>query len=283
MNQNSVTLHLDLDLLNYNQNNQNALNYQNDNANYGNITNAGLCIIHYLSDFGIEKIWKKTIKNMLDHGWDINKKLRPGNICILMMAVQVNNIKLAKFLINEKADLENKDFHHTTPLLLASEKGYLDMVQLLLEKKANVNSIDKNNDSSLTLASFKNNLKIVKLLVENNADIKQKNFLKKNAIDFSIENGINIENVEKLYSTKIKIENKQINENCLICLDKIEKKSLYFTCNICKKKFHRKCVTHWFILKKCKYDKTCPYCKNICLLKINRNLIGNEVQPVMKP
>jgi len=230
-------------------------------------------IHEYLEQYGIAHIWKSVLENMINTGWNINaKSSKLNNRSMLSTAVKHNDIEVVEFLVTKNADINIKDNHNTTPLLLASENNYLDIVKILLScSNIDVNCSDKDGDNSLIVASWKNYPQIIKLLIENNIDIEHKNNIGKTAIDYSIENGISLEDIEKLYKKKLDITINKTDDKCIICYQCIEVGKHYFTCQTCNSSFHNNCLTSWFIIKNI-YDKKCPYCKNICNIKINKNI-----------
>ena len=54
----------------------------------------------------------------------------------------------------------------------------------------------------LIVSSWKNNQKIMKLLIENDINMEQKNNIGKTAIDYSVENGISMDDIEEIYGKK---------------------------------------------------------------------------------
>jgi ankyrin repeat protein len=81
----------------------------------------------------------------------------------------VENLEVAKLLIENGADLAKRDEKGSTALHMACEEGEVDVVQLLIDAKADVNA--QNNDGRTPLMWVKEGL-LAKLLIENGADLE---------------------------------------------------------------------------------------------------------------
>ena len=91
----------------------------------------------------------------------------------LFEAIEKNDLKSLKELIQSGADLNSFNKEDKTPLMHASDLGLAEVVQLLIESGADVN---KSTDFGKTALSYalcgqSRNLKTVQTLVENGADI----------------------------------------------------------------------------------------------------------------
>ena len=92
----------------------------------------------------------------------------------LWQAVYKGNIKTVKQLINDGADVNAVDKKTgTTPLYLAINLNRLKIARILLENKAKVNKADINGVSPLYKALEDKNLDAAQLLLEFNADVDQ--------------------------------------------------------------------------------------------------------------
>ena len=91
------------------------------------------------------------------------------------------NLSQAQTLLAKGADPNASDLLGTTPLMIASAKGYLDIVILLLQFGANVDAIDKNDNTSLMYAVSHPN--IVKILLQNGATVSWENNKGETALD----------------------------------------------------------------------------------------------------
>jgi ankyrin repeat protein len=85
-------------------------------------------------------------------------------------AVRINDLKLVKFFINEKINLNEKDRFGYTPLHLASRFNHFDIAQTLVSKGAGVNSTDKYGDTPLIDSTRNGYTNMSKLLICNGAN-----------------------------------------------------------------------------------------------------------------
>jgi len=84
------------------------------------------------------------------------------------------NVDMAKFLLDNGANIEALDKWKRAPLHLAAEFGKLEVVKLLLSKGADVNgkgTPDATSQTPLSYAAWKGQLDVVRLLVEKGADV----------------------------------------------------------------------------------------------------------------
>lgn len=103
----------------------------------------------------------------------------------LTLACYHRNNKVAKFLINNGSDINQKS-SMGTPLMAAVVKGNIEIVNALLDKKADVNSIDSNGTSALLYATIFKNYEIVRILIKANANPDLKDNRGNSAIDYAI-------------------------------------------------------------------------------------------------
>ena len=85
----------------------------------------------------------------------------------LFKAVELNEIKEVKRLIEEGANVNAVDEDGMTALYWASRWGYSEIVKMLIEKGADVNVVDEYfRETALHKASHYGYSKIVKMLIE---------------------------------------------------------------------------------------------------------------------
>lgn len=84
-------------------------------------------------------------------------------------AVRVNDLKLVKFFIDEKINLNEKDRFGYTPLHLASRFNHFDAATMLIGNGAGVNSVDKYGDTPLIDSTRNGYTNMSKLLICNGA------------------------------------------------------------------------------------------------------------------
>lgn len=156
-----------------------------------------ISIIHTFRDYPNHlALIKKTIRNQLANGFDINTKYLKGktlahyvvkynvtglylyllkcglnlDICDdnydtpLIYAVKNNRIILVKELIKCSVDLNLAGEFEATPLHLAVSEGYAEIVKILLKSGADVSLVDERNLSALDYAIDEKNEQIINLL-----------------------------------------------------------------------------------------------------------------------
>lgn len=154
-------------------------------------------IIHTFRDYPNHlSLIKKTIRNQIANGFDINTKYLKGktlahyvvkynvtglylyllkcglnlDICDdnydtpLIYAIKNNRIILVKELIKCSVDINLAGEFEATPLHLAVSEGYADIVKILLKFKADVSLVDERNLSALDYAIDEKNEQIINLL-----------------------------------------------------------------------------------------------------------------------
>ncbi|MBN1638131.1 MAG: ankyrin repeat domain-containing protein [Ignavibacteriales bacterium] len=91
--------------------------------------------------------------------------------------------------IENRGDLNVRDFYNMTPLIVAADKGRTNIAKLLIKAGADLNARDKINQTALHLAAGRDHAEIVKLLLEAKArrDIRAINGL--TPYQFAAENG----------------------------------------------------------------------------------------------
>ncbi len=109
----------------------------------------------------------EVLQILLDHGGDINARWHGRTP--LLCALDINSMKVAKFLINKGADVNVKD--NNTPLIYAVKKGNIEITKLLLDKGADVNAFNQDKETALTEAIANGNLDAVKLLFDHGAEV----------------------------------------------------------------------------------------------------------------
>ena len=148
------------------------------------------------------------------------------------------NIKLVKELINNKQiDINARDRHGRTALILASFMGFAPIVKFLLDNGADVNlKEDTNGDTALhIIVNSKPNTSILKLLLDNpNIDVDIKNIHGNTALMYAEKN--NSQDLFKLlkkyqyeYLPYKKEVIKRLNEKRKAYIDRTTQKSIPIT------------------------------------------------------
>jgi len=89
----------------------------------------------------------------------------------LLMAAMYGDMKKAKLLLRQKADIDVKGPNDATPLLLASRNGFSEMVKLLISQGAEIEARSDNGATSLLWATYCGWSDTVSTLLDLNSDI----------------------------------------------------------------------------------------------------------------
>ena len=85
-------------------------------------------------------------------------------------AIHSGDVGWVRSLIEHGLEINSKDRHGQTGLMLAAMKGHTEIVRLLVENKAELNHTAKYHLSALMLAVINNHIEIVSLLAQAGAD-----------------------------------------------------------------------------------------------------------------
>ena len=138
-------------------------------------------IVHVFRDYPNRlSLIKKTIRQELNNGFDINSKYLKGKTLghyVVKYNITGLFIYLAKCGLNLNICDDNYDtpLHlavdinlagefEATPLHVAVSEGHYDIVKLLLKSGADISLVDERNQSALDYAIDENNEKIINLL-----------------------------------------------------------------------------------------------------------------------
>jgi ankyrin repeat protein len=107
-----------------------------------------------------------NVEVLLNQGADPNLKKKSGffELSMLIWAAQHQNVKIAKLLIEHRAEVDWKDAFNTTALMYAANSGNIDMVKLLLDHGADPNARDEQGNSVLSAAKESKNEEVIKLI-----------------------------------------------------------------------------------------------------------------------
>ena len=102
----------------------------------------------------------------------VNRKVSNG-YTPLQIAISSRKNDIAKFLLSQNADIEQKNNYEQTALVLALSSRNKEMVELLLDKGADVNSLDRSKSSAVSYAImyFSRDTDLVKKFVERADDL----------------------------------------------------------------------------------------------------------------
>jgi ankyrin repeat protein len=102
----------------------------------------------------------------------------------LMLLSLKGHLQLAKLLVSKQADINHPGW---TPLHYAATGGHVEIIQLLLDESAYIDAESPNGSTPLMMAARYGNLKSVQLLLDEGADFQHKNQLGLNALDFAMQ------------------------------------------------------------------------------------------------
>ena len=139
---------------------------------------------------------------------EIEKKNNLGQN-LLHIAVQNKCIKTAKYLIENKANINSKDGKNNTPLHIAVENNDYNIVKLLVDFNAIINQYNNKNEKPIDIAYKKENKLIINYL--------EKKFNKK-------ENNSILNNIESYHNNIFKINGR--NTSNQLNLDRVQNLSL---------------------------------------------------------
>ncbi len=100
----------------------------------------------------------------------------------LMLACLKGHVALAKLLITKQADINQPGW---TPLHYAATGGHVELIQLLLEESAYIDAESPNGTTPLMMAARYGSAKATQLLIDEGADLQIKNQLGLTALDFA--------------------------------------------------------------------------------------------------
>jgi len=89
----------------------------------------------------------------------------------LTWAAKKGHSKVAEYLVNASANIENEDENGRTPVAIASRHSFPKVVKILIEASADLDKTDSVGDTALSLAGKNGSVTIIKLLVRAKADI----------------------------------------------------------------------------------------------------------------
>jgi len=124
-----------------------------------------------------------TSADVLIHHPKINLNVRNAHgETALMLACIKGHLALAKLLISKQADINQPGW---TPLHYAATGGHVELIQLLLEESAYIDAESPNGTTPLMMAARYGSTKATQLLIDEGADLQVKNQLGLTALDFA--------------------------------------------------------------------------------------------------
>jgi ankyrin repeat protein len=104
----------------------------------------------------------------------INAPMPAGSGTRLFQAAAVGHLKVAEFLLANKADVNGNPRQGRSPLITAASRGHKTMVELLLRHGAEANTTDGDGKTPLHYAAEKSFKTVAEVLLANGADVNAK-------------------------------------------------------------------------------------------------------------
>ena len=108
----------------------------------------------------------------------------------LLIASQNGYLEIVEILIASGGLVNQADNNGKTPLYIASAVGHLEVVKVLIASGGSVNEADNDGSTPLHIASELGHLEIVKVLIANKADFLYKNKNGQTPLDVATTNAI---------------------------------------------------------------------------------------------
>ena len=123
----------------------------NHRSDPGGLT--ALLIASYVGDVGI-------VRELLAHKADPNIENADHELALHACAASAN-FEIVQMLINAGSQIDHRDQHKRTPLIVHSQQGHSDTVSLLLTKRADVNAFDQDAVTALHVAAANGHREVV--------------------------------------------------------------------------------------------------------------------------
>lgn len=115
----------------------------------------------------------KQVKSLIANGSDINAKEQGfSSRTALHTAIQENNLKIVRLLLNAGADVNSLDEEGNTPLMLLDDETNVEIVSLLIKYGTKLDIQNKENQqTALLTAAMEENFKVMRVLIESGANV----------------------------------------------------------------------------------------------------------------
>jgi ankyrin repeat protein len=123
--------------------------------------------IQYAAFCGLPSIVQFLI---VEHSQEMDSRGGYAKSTLLHLASQEGHVAVARFLVEQGADVMSRDRYGRTPLHEASKSGKLEAVQFLIDHGSLVTAQAKDGSTPLHEASRSGNVEIARFLVEHGAD-----------------------------------------------------------------------------------------------------------------
>lgn len=117
----------------------------------------------------------ETVRALIEGGTDLEIRDMHGETALILASRQ-GRTEFVRELINFGVNIHSSSSSSkTTPLMAAAGAGQVSTVKVLLNAGARVNDLQSSGYSALMFASIRGNIEVVKLLIQAGADLSSKN------------------------------------------------------------------------------------------------------------
>jgi ankyrin repeat protein len=116
----------------------------------------------------------------------INEKDREHDTAIMKACRDCNTTNVVAFLLENGANINDKDTIDQTSLIIAAFNGCNDIVRMLLDAGANIEHKNDQGENALISAAQEGHINVVKTLLDAGADVNQTNTDGETALDLAI-------------------------------------------------------------------------------------------------
>ena len=106
---------------------------------------------------------------------NINMRDREQDTALLKASQNCNAIQVVSFLLENGANVDDRDLIDQTPLIVASQHGCKAIVELLLKAGSNIKHKNQQGETALLSAAQEGHIEVVKVLMAAGADANEPN------------------------------------------------------------------------------------------------------------
>ena len=114
----------------------------------------------------VKRLFRPEIINIRDHEKDT---------ALLKASQNCDAINMVSFLLENGADVDDRDLIDQTPLIVASQHGCKNIVELLLNAGSNITHKNQQGETALLTATQEGHIDVVKILLDAGADVNEPN------------------------------------------------------------------------------------------------------------
>jgi len=140
------------------------------------------CIYLYYNNSIFDICFNVTYFYFIKHALSLNILLSYIKICFIFFSIFISSPLLIAsikgytdivqlLLLNHQCNINIKNQFDSTSILLATMNGHYDIVKILIEHKANINILDKDHHNTINYAIEKEDIEILALLIRANANV----------------------------------------------------------------------------------------------------------------